>query len=160
MIEHLKTRAKRLDSAIPEVEDFTENILNDSAVLLALLMHLAKNNGRSFPGEKLLATSGEPLEVQHLFPRAVLDSWEEKDNQYIPDRIGNLTIIVRSDNEHLSDMPPEKYLPTITSEIREIHLIPDDPELWTVSNYPTFCLRREELLGNAIRQLLDKLLGS
>jgi hypothetical protein len=158
LIDHVKTRAKRVESAVPEVEDFTENIVNDAGVHLAMLVHFAQNEGRSFPGEKLIATADEPLEIQHLFPRAVLDSYEQRDNEFVPDRLGNLTILTRADNEHLGDTPPANYLPNAAADTRRVHLIPDDESLWTVQKFPQFCRAREELLAQAVRGLVGVLL--
>jgi hypothetical protein len=158
LVDHVKTRAKRIESAIPEMEDFTENIVNDAGVHLALLMHFAQHQGRSFPGEKLIATADEPLELQHLFPRAVLDSFEQRDNEFVPDRLGNLTILTRSDNEHLGDTPPATYLANLSPEVRHVHLIPEDKTLWAIESFPEFCRAREELLAQAVRGLVDVLL--
>jgi hypothetical protein len=158
LVDHVKTRAKRIESAIPEVEDFTQNIVNDAGVHLALLVHFTQKPGRSFPGEKLIGTADEPLEIQHLFPRAVLDSYEERDNEFVPDRLGNLTILTRSDNEHLGDTPPVTYLPNQSADTRRVHLIPEDRTLWAVERFPEFCRSREELLAQAVRGLVDVLL--
>jgi hypothetical protein len=160
LVDHVKTRAKRVESAIPEVEDFTENIVNDAGVQLALLVHFAQNQGRSFPGEKLIGSADEQLEVQHLFPRAVLDSYEQADNEFVPDRLGNLTILTRSDNEHLQDTPPADYLPNLSADIRRVHLIPESRKLWTIERFPEFCRSREELLAQAVRGDIEGLLKS
>ncbi|MBV8128335.1 MAG: DUF262 domain-containing protein [Planctomycetaceae bacterium] len=106
VIEQVKTRAKRTESAIPDEEDFLHNIVGEGGVFLAMLMMFQEKKARSFPGGKLITGADEPLEVHHIFPRAILDLYGKRDNEFVPDRPGNLTILTRSDNEHLSDTPP------------------------------------------------------
>ena len=154
LIQHVKEKAKRAESAIPEEEDLVRNIVSDDAVALALLVHFARAKARSFPGGKLLANADEPLEMHAIFPRAALDRYPDRDNEYVPDRLGNLTIVTRSDNEHLGDTPPMMYLPRTALEERSDHLIADDATLWTVDQYKAFCEQRERELAAMIRFLL------
>ena len=67
-------------------------------------------NAHSFPSGKLLTGAHEPLEVHQIFPRASLDRYPDRDNEYVPDRLGNLTLLVRSDNEHIGETAPDVYL--------------------------------------------------
>ncbi len=157
LIEHVKTRAKRTDSAIPEPEDFLQNIVSDGGVFLALLIHFHETSARSFPGGKLVNAADEPLEVHHIFPRAVLDRYPQRDNEYVPDRLGNLTALTRSDNEHLSDSPPHSYLPQTEKADLAAHLIPEDPVFWQVERFRDFCEQRERLLASTIDALLRHL---
>jgi hypothetical protein len=153
LLDHVRTRAKRTESVIPEEDDFIQNIVNDSGVHLALLLHFHLRNARSFPAGKLLSGADEPLEVHHIFPRAVLDAFQGG-NEYIPDQLGNLTFLTRSDNEHLSDDKPDEYLSLVDRETRVLHLIPDDKELWSVNRYPDFRRQREIMMARAIRGML------
>jgi hypothetical protein len=157
MIEQVKLRAKRTESALPEDEDVSKNILSEGAVSLCLLMHFAQVGARSFPGGKLLHGTEEPLELRYLFPRSVLDRYPDRDNEYVPDRLGNITIVTRSDNEHLGETAPDRYLPRVDPRERATHLIPDDPVLWRVEEFKAFCEQREAELGNMIRSLLTRL---
>jgi hypothetical protein len=157
LIEHVMLRAKRTDTVIPDEEDLQRNIVNEGAVCLALLIHFAKRDARSFPGGKLVNRSEEPLEVRCLFPRALLDRYAERDNEYVPDRLGNLTLLTRSDNESLGETPPEVYLPHVDQKELTHHLIPSDPGLWTVEGFKSFCELRERELAIMIRDLLTKL---
>jgi hypothetical protein len=157
LIEQVQVRAKRGESALPEDEDVSKNILSEGSVSLCLLMHFAQVGARSFPGGKLLHGTEEPLELRYIFPRAVLDRYPERDNEFVPDRLGNLTIVTRSDNEHLGETAPDRYLPKVDLRERSTHLIPDDPVLWRVEDFKTFCEQREKELGAMIRALLTRL---
>jgi hypothetical protein len=157
LMEHVRIRAKRIESAIPEIDDFLNNIVAEGGVFLAFLIHFARTQARSFPGGKLVTSADEPLEVHHIFPRRHLDDFSESDNRYVADRIGNLTIITRSDNEHLSDQPPKSYLPTLPEDWRQSHFIPEEPLLWEPELYVDFCEARERLMGEEIRDLLKVL---
>jgi hypothetical protein len=154
LIDHVKLRAKRIESVIPEEEDLRRNIVSEGAVSLAMLIHFAKTEARSFPSGKLLNRAEEPLEVRYLFPRAVLDQFADRDNEFVPDRLGNLTLLTRSDNESLGDLSPVTYLPQVESHEIVAHLIPRDPALWAVDAFTRFCEQRERDLADMIHRLL------
>jgi hypothetical protein len=157
LIEHVKLRAKRTESAVPDEEDFLRNIVSDGGVFLALMIYFAKVNARSFPGGKIITGAGEPLEVRQIFPRSVIDRFADRDNEFVPDRLGNLTLVTRSDNEDLGEASPEHYLPQLDAKDRFAHLIPDDPSLWRVDAFKNFCEQRERVLASMIRDLLATL---
>jgi hypothetical protein len=157
LVEHVKVRAKRIESAVPEAEDILYNIIGDGAIFFALLVYFMKVSGRSFPSGKLVSGVQEPLEVHQIFPRAVIDRFPERDNQYVPDRLGNLTLLARSDSEHLGEIAPAIYLPAVEPGERSAHLIPEDPREWTVDRYNFFCEERERLLASMLRDLLFNL---
>jgi hypothetical protein len=154
LIEQVKLRAKRPDSAIPEEDDLLHNIVSDSAILFALLAYFLRVNAHSFPSAKLLSGAQEPLEVHQIFPRASLDRYPDRDNEYVPDRLGNLTLLVRSDNEHIGETAPDVYLGIIEPADRAAHLIPEDSGLWSVARYNAFCEERERALAAMLRDLL------
>jgi hypothetical protein len=156
LIEHVKLRAKRTDSVIPEEEDLRSNIVSEGAVSLAMLVHFAKTEARSFPSGKLVNRTEEPLEVRCLFPRAVLDRYGDRDNEFVPERLGNLTLLARSDNESLGEQAPAEYLPNVDPHELAAHRIPRDPALWGVEAFPQFCEERERALA---RMILDLLAG-
>jgi hypothetical protein len=157
LIEHVKLRAKRTESVIPEEEDLQRNIVGEGAVCMALLVHFAKTEARSFPGGKLVNRAEEPLEVRCLFPRDALDRYADRDNEYVPDRLGNLTLLTRSDNETLGDQPPQVFLPNVDRHEIVAHLVPPDPALWSVDAFTRFCEQRERELAVMIRNLLTDL---
>src|SRR5262249_49263896 len=143
LLEHVKLRAKRPESAIPEDDDLLHNIVGESAILFALLAYFSRVNARSFPSGKILTGAREPLELHQLFPRSSLDRYPDRDNEYVPDRLGNLTLLVRSDSEHIGDTAPDVYLRIIEPFDRSAHLIPDDTALWSIVRYNEFCEQRE-----------------
>jgi hypothetical protein len=157
LIDHVKERAKRTESAIPEEDDLVRNLVSEDAVSLALLVHFARAKSRSFPGGKLINATDEPLELHQIFPRTALDHYPDRDNEYVPDRLGNLTILTRSDSEHLSGLPPWLCLPKAGVEERSDHLIPEDQTLWTVDQFKPFCEQRERQLAAMIRFLLQEM---
>jgi len=154
LIEHVKLRAKRPESAIPEEDDLLRNIVGENAILFALLAYFLRVSARSFPSGKLLTGAQEPLEVHQIFPRATLDRYPDRDNEYVPDRLGNLTLLVRSDSEHIGDTAPDVYLRLIEPVDRSAHLIPEDTGLWTMARYNDFCEARERALAAMLRDLL------
>ncbi len=157
LIEHVKLRAKRPDSAVPEEDDLLYNIVGEGAIFLGLLVYFMKVGGRSYPSGKLLSGIQEPLAVHQIFARAMLDRFPDRDNEYVPDRLGNLTLLARSDNELVGDTAPEMYLRVLESRDLTSHLIPDDPGLWTVQRYNEFAEQRERALAAMLRDLLFEL---
>jgi uncharacterized protein DUF262 len=157
LVEQVKLRAKRTDSVIPEEEDFQRNIVSEGAVYLALLVHFAKTEARSFPGGKLVNRTEEPLEVHGIFPRALLDRFSDRDNEYVPDRLGNLTLLARSDHETLGDAAPEAYLGEIEAHEMAAHLVPRDAALWKIDRFQEFCEERERGLAIMVRALLAEI---
>jgi hypothetical protein len=154
LIEQVKLRAKRPESAIPEEDDLLHNIVSDSAILFALLAYFLRVNAHSFPSGKLLSGAQEPLEVHQIFPRASLDRYPDRDNEYVPDRLGNLTLLVRSDNEQIGETAPDVYLGIVEPADRAAHLVPEDTGLWSVARYNAFCEQRERALAAMLRDLL------
>lgn len=73
-------------------------------MLFALLVHFMRQGTRSFPTQKFLNSHADDIDVHHIFPRAVLNAYPEDKNDYIPDRLGNLTLIYSSDNKSLSTL--------------------------------------------------------
>jgi hypothetical protein len=154
LVDHVKLRAKRPESVVPAEEDLLHNIVSDRAILLALLVFFSRTDGRSFPGGKLLSGLQEPIEAHQIFPRAVLDEYPGRDAAYIPDRLGNLTLLARSDKESLGEIAPDIYLRMIDAQAHSTHLIPDDHALWTVSSFVQFCEERERHMTSMLRSLL------
>jgi hypothetical protein len=154
LLEHIKLRAKRPESALPEDDDLLHNIVGENAILFALLAYFIRVDAHSFPSGKLLSGAQEPLEVHQIFPRASLDRYPDRDNEYVPDRLGNQTLLVRSDREHIGDTAPDVYLRIIDPSDRAAHLIPEDAGLWSINRYHAFCEQRERALARMLRDLL------
>jgi hypothetical protein len=160
LLEHLRVRAKRIESAMPEIDDFLNNIVAENGIYLALLVQFAVANTRSFPGSKLIHAADEPLEIHHIFPRKHVNAYSANDNRYVADRIANLTLITRSDNEHLGSDEPRIYLPSLNNDIRKSHFIPEEPVTWEIELFEEFCQEREKLMGEEIRRLLMRYLDT
>lgn len=158
MLDHVKAQAKRADSVVPVIEDFTQSVVNEDGVLLAMLVLFQQSQAKSFVAGKLINSAQEPLEQHHIFPRAMLDAIPDKSNDCFPDRLGNYTLITRMDNESLGDTAPCDYLPTLSAETLAAHMIPNDASLWQADRYVQFCEERERLIGNAVIQLIHELL--
>jgi hypothetical protein len=157
LLDNLKSRAKRTESLIPDAEDFRQQIVQERGVTLGLLLHLAHIDARSIPSGKRISQLAEPLEVHHIFPRAYLNQNSSDAKRFQTDRLGNLTIFFRSDNEHLSDDPPKSSLAGRSNEDLRNHFIPLDRDLWSIDNYERFCQERETLLAAGIGALLRRL---
>lgn len=159
LLDNVKAQAKRAESLLPDDGDFEADVVLQAGVFLALLVHSAQHDVRSFPSGKLIsAGSGDPIEVHHIFPRALLNqAASTQDSSNIPDRLGNLALIFRTDNEHLSDTPPSEYLPQCDAAVLGTHGIPLEQDLWDVARYNDFCKAREKALAGIVRDLLRSL---
>jgi hypothetical protein len=160
LLGNLKNRAKRTESLIPDFDDYREQVVQGQGVTLGLLLHMIGVDALSFPSGKRLKQLAEPLEVHHIFPRAYLNQHSSETRTFQADRLGNLTVLYRNDNEYLSDMSPKKSLADCDKETLSHHCIPLDPDLRTIDNYGAFCEAREKLLAENIGALLGKLLGT
>jgi len=154
LFEAVKRSARRLDSLIPDVDDITGNVPNAAGVLLGLLVWLARTKAVSFPSGRPLLGGGEPVEVHGLFPRRALDDLGWSDRSTAHDRLGNLTLLFRSDVELLSSKLPRDVLPKVSPEALEQHGIPKEPHRWEVPRYAEFCTAREKALAAYLIDLM------
>src|SRR5579884_105133 len=156
LLDNVRGHAKRTESLLPDEEDFINQIVQVDGVLLALLVDFVTRSARSLPdGRFFQPTPVESIEIHHIFPRARLNRGATMESQHSPDRIGNLTLLYRTDNEHLSDELPESYLQECSLEALREHMIPEDQELWRIENYATFCEQREKQLAVRVGALLQ-----
>lgn len=154
LFEAVKKSARRLDTLIPDTEDITGNVPNAAGVLLGLLVWLARTKAVSFPSKRPLLGGGEPVEVHGLFPRAALDDLGWSDRSTAHDRLGNLTLLFRSDVERVSGRLPRAVLGEVPAEVLEQHGIPKEPQMWEVPRYAQFCTTRERALATFLVDLL------
>lgn len=156
--QSLKNHAKRHETLIPDEDDVTAGLVQESGLLLAMLVVLARRDQRSFLGHRFQAAN-RPLHVHHVFPRAGFrGEHAARDAAHSPDRLGNLTVLEAGENESLGETEPADYLATrVQKEIRDAHEIPDDPSLWTRERYADFCEHREKRLAVMLRDLLSSL---
>jgi hypothetical protein len=114
----------------------------------------------------------EPKDMQlhHIFPFNFMMTDKAaqklcKDSEYTPaefrtevNDIANLTFLEREKNASIGDLPPWQYLPNeTTKEMRKAHFIPEDPELWKLSNFFEFMTARRELIAKAMTSLIKSL---
>ena len=157
LFDSVKSHAKRTESLIPDEDDLTENVVLEAGVLLALMVRFARSDARSFPCGKRFDSLAEPVEVHHIFPRAVLNRFEHQDSSNSPDRLGDLTLLFRSDNEHIADLLPAEYMRDCNEADLLLHGIPTNRELWLPDRYAEFCRWREQQLAVMIREVLQQL---
>jgi hypothetical protein len=157
LLDNVRNRAKRTESLIPDFDDFRQQIVQERGVTLGLLLHLIRTDAASLPNGKLISARSEPLEVHHIFPRAYLNKNSSETKTFQADRLGNLTIAYRTDNEYMGDAPPDESLAESPEETLRHHFIPLDRSLWSLSNYEKFCEERERLLADGIGFLLRSL---
>ncbi len=157
LLDNVKNRAKRTESLIPDFDDLRQQIVQERGVTLGLLLHLVRADAASLPNGKRINSMSEPLEVHHIFPRAYLNQNSSQDRSFQTERLGNLTVVYRGDNEFMSDDPPEKSLAESPEENLRHHFIPQDRTLWCLDNYEKFCEEREKLLADGIGNLLRSL---
>jgi len=157
LLDNVKNRAKRTESVIPDFDDIRQQIVQERGVTLALLLHLVRIDAASLPNGKRIRENVEPLEIHHIFPRAFLNQHSSDTKTFQADRLGNLTIIYRNDNEFMGDAPPNESLADSPEEILAQHFIPLDRGLWSIDKYETFCEERERLLADGIGKLLRNL---
>lgn len=157
LLDNVKNRAKRTESLIPDFDDIRQQIVQERGVTLALLLHLVRADAASLPNGKRISARSELLEVHHIFPRAYLNKNSSEGRSFQADRLGNLTIVYRADNEMMGDAPPGKSLADAPTENLLNHFIPEDRSVWTIGNYERFCEERERLLASGIGKLLRDL---
>ena len=92
--------------------------------------------GRIWVAGNRVALAGEAHSWTVALLALRVDSTEERTFQ--TERLGNLTVIYRSDNEFMSDEPPAKSLAESPAENLVHHFIPQDRALWTLDNYEKF----------------------
>jgi hypothetical protein len=139
----------------PWVVDQRENILRGSAghaylMLLAVLLH--RNKATDWAGKNIDVDSDQ-CDVHHIFPRELLKG-QEYEAGWI-NNLGNLTFIDNEENKSLGDTPPEEYLAKFVAQrgILDRHMIPSDPKLWKLENFPKFLNARLKLIWQKVAEL-------
>jgi hypothetical protein len=103
--------------------------------------------------------------ASHIFPQALFTTKHmnsvalspERQKRYIElmNRIGNLELLLSSENQEKSSQYVEQWLATRTTDFRERHLIPNEEDLLGFNRFEDFIAAREEL----IRQRLKTIFG-
>ncbi len=94
--------------------------------------------------------------AQNLFKPKELAASGKIDWNGKKDRIGNLCLLLASENSGKQDMPLDEWLQSRESGFLKRHLIPEDQALWKFDRFSDFLDARESL----IRQRFMKLFGS
>lgn len=117
-------------------------------------------------GGAIYGTIGDYYSIQshHIFPQAYLykngyDSHNHMDVKKV-NEIANRAFITRDTNYSINDSNPGLYLPKVEETYPEAlkkQFIPEEPNLWTASNYEDFLEKRRKTIANEINSFLDDL---
>lgn len=69
------------------------------------------------------------------------------------DRVGNLQLLLGRENLEKSNEPFSNWIESRDSGFLQRHLIPDDPDLWSVERLPEFVRARETLISERLRRV-------
>jgi hypothetical protein len=99
----------------------------------------------------------------HIFPsdlfkrknleKAGIDGDAAERMEELKNRIGNLTLLIATENIEKSNTPFNEWLPTRDAAFKKRHLIPDDPALYKLERFEEFLSAREELIKRRINAL-------
>ncbi len=130
-------------------------------------IHLLFNLWYSF--DYVPAYSGNEPQVDHIFPQSLLKTVKTlnpdtnrmsimKYKQPHRDRLANMMLLTRQENgsSEKSDVPPHEWFANKKQEYLDLHLIPNNPELWQLENYEKFIEEREKLILAKFDYLLNK----
>lgn len=167
---------------INEIEDFNINelygIIRDDGRSLELSkdtilnlqygqkeIHLLFNLWYNFNYEPAFVDN-QP-EADHIFPQSLLKTEKitnpETGRQSLMkyrkedrDQIANLMLLTKAENGFggKTDIPPEFWFVGKNDDYLDLHLIPKDPSLWTLSNFEQFLEKRKELILNKFSYML------
>ena len=71
------------------------------------------------------------------------------------DRLGNLCLLMSSENIGKQDMAVDDWLATRDSSFLERHFIPENKSLWTFERFPEFMAEREKLITARLRSVFS-----
>jgi hypothetical protein len=114
---------------------------------LSLLYDDATWGTMSFHQDHIFAAS--QFKVNDLVPSGRIEWFKQKD------RLGNLCLLMASENIGKQDMPLKEWLATREAGFLKRHLIPEDSSLWTFDRFPMFMEAREELIRARLKTLFD-----
>ena len=98
------------------------------------------------------------LHVHHIFPKKLLYKAGYDRSQV--NALANFSFLTAESNQTISASDPAEYLPEVEAKnpgVLKSQWIPENPELWSIDNYPRFLEARRDLLAKAANQLLDTL---
>jgi hypothetical protein len=88
-----------------------------------------------------------PFKPKELVPAGRVD-WINMKN-----RLGNLCLLLASENTGKQDMPVEDWLRSREPGFLKRHLIPEDQALWQLERFPEFLKAREVLIRSRLKTL-------
>jgi hypothetical protein len=71
------------------------------------------------------------------------------------DRLGNLCLLMSSENIGKQDMAIDDWLATRDASFLKRHLIPEDKSLWKFERFPDFLAAREKLISDRLRSIFQ-----
>ena len=99
------------------------------------------------------------LQIDHIFPQSVLRTIKKinpttgykvlKYCQFKRDQIANCMLLTAQENKEKNDTLPEEWFNKKDKQYDKylnLHLIPQDPELWKLDNYEQFIEARKKLI--------------
>lgn len=93
----------------------------------------------------------------HIFAASLFKPKELSTNRldwfHHKDRLGNLCLLMSTENVGKQDMAVDDWLATRDSSFLKRHLIPDDKSLWTFERFPDFLTAREKLISARLRSI-------
>ena len=154
MIKNLRTHVGRLRV---ESSDLSGQLRKNNSYIKILYFILKKEGAKDWrttdPISWSTMSDKNKLESHHIFPQSQLKSKECSPETR--NNIANLAFITRETNKWLRDRLPEDYLPEIKPQLLEKHLIPLDPDLWKIDNYPSFLKERQKLIAEKMNSYLN-----
>jgi len=104
------------------------------------------------------------LHKDHIFPQSMFKAKamdaaglpREKQEEFgaTYNRLGNLELLLDTDNTQKNDQDFAKWIQTRDSDFKKRHFIPDDPNLWNLASFGKFLERREELITARLRSII------
>lgn len=101
-----------------------------------------------------------PHDQDHIFPSSMFKArdlapdrldWLKK-----KDRVGNLCLLMGSENRSKQDLSPYEWLSSRDSSFLVRHLIPQNPELWHFDRFDEFFVEREKLIARRLKRLFSQ----
>lgn len=133
---------------INEDDVVTFQATKPTQMLLLAILH--RKNASDWAGHPINSNN---ITIQHIFPRELLKGkWG---TEYI-DAIANLTLINGNVNSEIQDLEPKDYLHRFSKDLSD-HMIPQSPGDWTLTNFESFLAKRDELIKQEIRNLMNSL---
>jgi uncharacterized protein with ParB-like and HNH nuclease domain len=106
-------------------------------------------------------------QIDHIFPQSRLKEIKivnpetgrrvMKYREFERDQIANCMLLTAAENGAggKADIPPDEWFEDKDDDYLNMHLIPNDPELWKIDNYEKFVSARKELLVENLKKIIN-----